>query len=301
MIITYAGALAILLVLATIFAWAFLPSRYLPGNRARHLRIRLHLRLHPGKGFAHLFSLWLRWGRLATLRRAARIRPALPLRYRILSSPEHSVFLGRAHPLPARATGAAGRAPARDGATAHLQDGFPGRRDPALPRPGHRHHHQARHLCPDQRGPRSSIWHWAWTTTRSAGTAPGTGTSRCRCSRTRSWPSPPAPPARNQACRNRSRPAVTPAAARLKRGPDTCGQLFAPPRTYSPAPVITDETGRELIPLTAAEARRLFNLRTRVIRPDAFHEYWSNWRRYRQAAARKSHYARRNRNHGALL
>ena len=59
--------------------------------------IRLHLRLHPGKGFAHLFSLWLRWGRLAALRRSSRIRPALPLRYRLLDPREHSVFLGRAH------------------------------------------------------------------------------------------------------------------------------------------------------------------------------------------------------------
>ena len=60
---------------AAAFAWAFLPARYLPGNRARHLRIRLHLRLHPGKGFAHVFSLWLRWGRFAALRRSGRIRP----------------------------------------------------------------------------------------------------------------------------------------------------------------------------------------------------------------------------------
>jgi len=45
--------------------------------------------------------------------------------------------------------------------------------------------------------------------------------------------------------------------ARLKRGPDTCGQLFVPPRTYSPPSVITDEKGRELIPLTAREARFL--------------------------------------------
>ena len=35
---------------------------------------------------------------------------------------------------------------------------------------------------------------------------------------------------------DRSPPAGT-AAARLKRGPDACGQLFAPPRTYSPAAV----------------------------------------------------------------
>ena len=53
--------------------------------------------------------------------------------------------------------------------------------------------------------------------------------------------------------------------------------------------------------LTAAETRRLFNLNTRVTRPGAFHQYWSDWRRYRQASARKSHYARRNRNHETLL
>jgi hypothetical protein len=61
MMLKYAIALAILIVLAAASTWAFLPARYLPGNRARHLRIRLHLRLHPGKGFAHVFSLHLRW------------------------------------------------------------------------------------------------------------------------------------------------------------------------------------------------------------------------------------------------
>jgi hypothetical protein len=62
-----------------------------------------------------------------------------------------------------------------------------------------------------------------------------------------------------------------------------------------------DENGRDLIPLTAAEGRRLFNLRTRLTRPTEFHEGWSAWRRRRQAAARKSHYARRLRDHKALL
>lgn len=62
-----------------------------------------------------------------------------------------------------------------------------------------------------------------------------------------------------------------------------------------------DETGRDLIPLTAAEARRLFNLHTNAAWPREFHEYWSGWRRYRQAAARKSHYARRLRDYEALL
>jgi type IV secretory pathway TraG/TraD family ATPase VirD4 len=97
MMLKYAIALVILIVLAAAFTWAFLPARYLPGNRARHLRIRLHLRLHPGKGFAHVFSLHLRWGRLAALRRSRRIRPSLPLRYRLIDPQQHAVLLGRAH------------------------------------------------------------------------------------------------------------------------------------------------------------------------------------------------------------
>ena len=96
MIIKLAIALVIVLIVSGFTAWAFLPARYLPGNRARHLRIRLHLRLHPGKGFAHLFSLWLRWSRFAVLRRSGQIRTALPWRYSLLDPGEHSVFLGRA-------------------------------------------------------------------------------------------------------------------------------------------------------------------------------------------------------------
>ena len=97
MMIKLAIALVVVLIVAAFAAWAFLPARHLPGNRARHLRIRLHLRLHPGKGFAHVFSLWLRWSRFAVLRRSGQIRPALPLRYSLLDPREHSVFLGRAH------------------------------------------------------------------------------------------------------------------------------------------------------------------------------------------------------------
>jgi type IV secretion system protein VirD4 len=97
MMIKLAVAVAIVIVLAAILSWAFLPARYLPGNRARHLCIRLHLRLHPGKGFAHAVSLHLRWSRLAALRRSSRIRRSLPLSHRILNPAGHSVFLGRAH------------------------------------------------------------------------------------------------------------------------------------------------------------------------------------------------------------
>ena len=97
MMLKYAIALLIVLLLAAFLAWAFLPARHLPGHRARHLRLRLHLRLHPGKGFATIVSLWLRWGRLAALRRSARIRPSLPLWQRIADPGAHSVFIGRAH------------------------------------------------------------------------------------------------------------------------------------------------------------------------------------------------------------
>jgi len=95
--IALAIALAVVLIVAAFTAWAFLPARHLPGNRARQLRVRLHLRVHPGKGFAHAFSLHLRWGRLAALRRSKRTRPSLPLADRLLDPRGHAVFLGRAH------------------------------------------------------------------------------------------------------------------------------------------------------------------------------------------------------------
>jgi hypothetical protein len=97
MMIKYALVLAIVIAIAAFVSWAFLPARYLPGSRVRSLQVRLHLRLHPGKGFATVIGLWLRWGRLAALRRSSRIRRSLPLWLRALTPGEHSVFLGRAH------------------------------------------------------------------------------------------------------------------------------------------------------------------------------------------------------------
>jgi hypothetical protein len=79
-----------------------------------------------------------------------------------------------------------------------------------------------------------------------------------------------------------------------KKGSAAAGrQIFAPPRTYSPPPVITGEHGSELIPLTAAQTRRLFTLHTTITRPKAYHEYRSDWRRCHQARARRCHYRRR--------
>jgi type IV secretory pathway TraG/TraD family ATPase VirD4 len=96
MIIKFAVALAALLVIAAFFSWALLPARYLPGNRVRYLRLRLRLRLHPGKGFAPLLDLWFRWGRLAMVRRSRRVRPSLSVWQRMVAPGAHSVFLGRA-------------------------------------------------------------------------------------------------------------------------------------------------------------------------------------------------------------
>ncbi len=59
-------------------------------------------------------------------------------------------------PLPARPADPVGRAPAGHGAAPDLQDRVPRRCHPALPGPGPRHHHQGRHLPPDQRGARAA-------------------------------------------------------------------------------------------------------------------------------------------------
>ena len=161
--IDIAIALATFLLLAAAAAWALLPAKYLPGNRARHFRIRLHLRLHPGKGFATVLALHLRWGRVAALRRSGRIRPSVPLWARLISPATHSVFLGRAHyghglrvplignqryknllnaPACRQGYGGAGRPARWPGAVSSVQPAFP------WVRPRRRH----------GRGRRSGMW-----------------------------------------------------------------------------------------------------------------------------------------------
>jgi type IV secretion system protein VirD4 len=77
--------------------WCFLPSSHLPRYRVRHMRLRLHLRLHPGRGHATVFELWLRWGRFAAFRRSRRSRPSLSAWRRVIEPAQHSVMPGRAH------------------------------------------------------------------------------------------------------------------------------------------------------------------------------------------------------------
>src|SRR5215831_15388065 len=76
--------------------WCFAPHSQLPRFRVRYMRLRLHLRLHPGRGHATVFELWLRWGRFAAFRRSRRIRPSLPTGRRLTHPREHSERLGRA-------------------------------------------------------------------------------------------------------------------------------------------------------------------------------------------------------------
>ena len=60
------------------------------------MRLRLHFRLRPGRGFATVFELWLRFGRFAMWRRSRVIRPDLSAWQRMRHPDEHSVHLGRA-------------------------------------------------------------------------------------------------------------------------------------------------------------------------------------------------------------
>ena len=93
--------LAAAAVLLTALKWAFLPFvpwRRLPRNRVRHLRLRVHLRLHPGAGHATVLELWLRWGRFAVFRRSGRARRSLTFLQRALGPvSEYSIRIGRAH------------------------------------------------------------------------------------------------------------------------------------------------------------------------------------------------------------
>ena len=97
LLISFVILLAVILAVAAAAKWAFWPNRDLPVNRVRHTRIRLRLRLHPGRGFASAFECWLRWGRLAAFWGSKRARPSLPWWRRLTHPAEHSVLAGRAH------------------------------------------------------------------------------------------------------------------------------------------------------------------------------------------------------------
>src|SRR6266704_1083288 len=66
------AAAGILLSTAKWAFFPFIPWSRLPRHRVRYMRLRLHLRLHPGPGHASIGELWLRWGRLAVFRTSGR-------------------------------------------------------------------------------------------------------------------------------------------------------------------------------------------------------------------------------------
>jgi len=94
-VLVLAGILAVLLGLAR---WSVFPGRKLPKNRVRYMRVRLWLRLHPGRGQATVFQLWLRWSRWAALRGSSRTCRSLSFGQRIRAgSAAYSVLVGVTH------------------------------------------------------------------------------------------------------------------------------------------------------------------------------------------------------------
>ena len=95
---------------------------------------------------------------LGPARRAAPLAAGPPVPPAVAAGARAGRALGVPRPgalaaRPARPPGGAraGHGPAADG-----EDRVPGRRDPALPRPGHLHHHEGRRVRPDRRGPRAA-------------------------------------------------------------------------------------------------------------------------------------------------
>ena len=90
--------LILALILLAFLRWAFIPPRKLSGHRVRVTRIRIRLRLHPGRGHATAFELWLRWGRFAAFRRSLWSRRGLSFGERLIAgAAAYSTLIGRAH------------------------------------------------------------------------------------------------------------------------------------------------------------------------------------------------------------
>jgi type IV secretion system protein VirD4 len=96
MLMAALAATVVAIVIGLAARWVWQLHRHLPHNRVRDLRIRLRLRVHPGRGHASVFEVWLRWGRLAAFRESGRTRPGLTRRERIRHPGSHSLRLGRA-------------------------------------------------------------------------------------------------------------------------------------------------------------------------------------------------------------
>src|SRR6266704_2948588 len=88
----------LLFIAVLVLFWKVGLTRHGQGwRRVRSIRFRLWLWLRPGRGFASLPELWLRWGRMAALSYGARSRPGLSLLARLsTATTEFAALLGRA-------------------------------------------------------------------------------------------------------------------------------------------------------------------------------------------------------------
>jgi hypothetical protein len=93
-----AAFVVLVILVALVLFWRVALTRHGQGwRRVRSIRFRLWLRLRPGRGFASLPELWLRWGRMAALSYGARSRPDLSLPARLTRrTVEFAALLGRA-------------------------------------------------------------------------------------------------------------------------------------------------------------------------------------------------------------
>src|SRR5258708_19512184 len=103
-LVTHGPVLPAVTAMALLFAWwAFMPHARVPYFRVQSVKLRLRLRLHPGRGFATAFEAWLYWGRWASFRQSKRTRPQLSCCRRAFHPAMHTVFMARIHsPLALR-------------------------------------------------------------------------------------------------------------------------------------------------------------------------------------------------------
>ncbi|HEY7261061.1 MAG TPA: hypothetical protein VH589_06195, partial [Trebonia sp.] len=99
----YHYAIELLIVLAILMV-VVLAVRLIVGSpgadrhRVQILRWRIRLYLRPGRGYANILELAVRWSRLRAVRTGGRARPSLPWWVRLcLPVTVYAVRLGRAH------------------------------------------------------------------------------------------------------------------------------------------------------------------------------------------------------------
>ena len=90
-----AASIPVAAVIMTV-RWFFLPAGHVPRWRVRHTRLRVRLRLYPGRGHATVVELSRYWSRRASFRNSRRSRPTLTAWERARHPCEHAVQLGSA-------------------------------------------------------------------------------------------------------------------------------------------------------------------------------------------------------------